>query len=96
LATVTQYSNISGAFVDIGLRTGAKIVRRTSRNISPSPSARRRAISRGGHCGYALAVWRVAASIVSHFVIPPACHLLPAFLLLSVTTITNVITLLFA
>jgi hypothetical protein len=93
-ATVTQH-NISGAFVNIGLRTGAKFVRRTSRNVSPSLSARRQGISLGGHGGYALAFWRAAASIVSHFVIPPACHLLPAFLLLSVTTTTNIITVLF-
>jgi len=78
------------------LRTEAKFVRRRSRNTSPSLSARRQAISHGGHCGYALAFRRVAASIVPHFVIPPACHLLPAFLLLSVTIMTNIITFLFA
>jgi hypothetical protein len=88
-ATLTQY-NISGAFVSIGLSV-EKFVRRTSRNVFPSPSARR-----GGHCGYAVAFWLAAASIVWHFVMPPACHLLPAFIVLAVTTMTNIITVLFA
>jgi len=95
-AKLTQCNNISVAFVNMGLRAGAKFVRRTSRNVSPSLSLRRQGISRGGHCGYAPAFWRSATSIVSHFFIHPACHLLPAFLLLSVTTMTNIITVLFA